>query len=77
MAAKAPPGLQARRQATTPLLEEAGVPYKIFPVNIGTPFGGVTLTVPNGVHTVMVTGLTPNGGYTVTPSLSWGYAFKH
>jgi hypothetical protein len=34
-----------------------------FPVTTGTPFTGTTLPSPSGVHTVMVAGLTPNGGY--------------
>jgi uncharacterized repeat protein (TIGR02543 family) len=34
-----------------------------FPVSTSTPFAGVTLTLPAGVHTVMVAGLAP-GNYT-------------
>ena len=34
-----------------------------FPVSATTPFTGTTLPAPNGVHTILVTGLTPNGSY--------------
>jgi hypothetical protein len=37
-----------------------------FPVSTSTAFAGTTLPAPSGVHTVMVTGLTPNAGYTTS-----------
>jgi hypothetical protein len=37
-----------------------------FPVSASAPFGGTTLPAPAGVHTVIVTGLTPNTSYGVT-----------
>ncbi|GEM_PF-720623 len=45
-----------------------GANAAFFPVSTTTPFGGVTLTLPAGVHTVMVAGLAPGAGYTVQVS---------
>ena len=36
-----------------------------FAVDAALPFGGTTLSVPAGVHTVFVTGLAANTGYQV------------
>jgi hypothetical protein len=37
-----------------------------FPVSATAVFAGATLPAPAGVHTMMVTGLTPNASYSVT-----------
>ena len=37
-----------------------------FPVSAATPFGGATFPAAAGVHTMMITGLTPNAGYSVS-----------
>ena len=39
-----------------------------FPVSSTSPFARTTLTAPAGVHTVLVTGLTPGAGYSATVS---------
>lgn len=36
-----------------------------FPQSATAAFGGATFTLPTGVHTLLVTGLTPNAGYSV------------
>jgi hypothetical protein len=43
-----------------------GANAAFFPVSTSVAFAGTTLPVPNGVHTVMVAGLTPGAGYTAT-----------
>jgi len=61
--------------AATYLQSTAGTPFDgaqfatvaaYFPVSSITPFAGTTLTAPAGVHTALVTGLTPVSGYSVT-----------
>ncbi|UCC65575.1 MAG: hypothetical protein JSV36_11235, partial [Anaerolineae bacterium] len=37
----------------------------LFPVNLGTPFSGMTYSVPGRTTTHLITGLTPNSGYDV------------
>jgi hypothetical protein len=37
-----------------------------FPVSGNGTFAGTTLSVPAGVHTMLVTGLAPAAGYTVS-----------
>jgi len=57
------------------LQSTAGVPFDgavfgssavFFPVTVPASFTGTTLTAPAGVHTVLVTGLAPNGAYSVS-----------
>ncbi len=43
-----------------------------FPVSAGGQFSATTFTVPAGVHTLMVTGLTANGGYNVSSQTGAG-----
>ncbi len=61
--------------AATYMQSTAGTPFDgavfganavYFPVSASTAFAGATLPAPSGVHTVMVTGLMPNAGYTTS-----------
>jgi hypothetical protein len=43
-----------------------GTSVVYFPVNTSPAFGGATLPAPAGVHTMYITGLTPNAGYGIS-----------
>ena len=43
-----------------------------FPQSATNSFEGATITVPTGVHTLLVTGLTPNTGYSVSVQATLG-----
>ena len=43
-----------------------------FPVSSTTPFTGTTLSTPQAVGTVLVTGLTPGAGYSVIVAQTYG-----